>query len=267
MTEDRRDDREAKHSRDSGAAGENGMVPPGRTAGKDAASSEAVAESVDSPRTVPPSAGRPGTESSDPEAGPAKGAAPAAERKAAGAARPAGPSKTAARSAAKKGESESPPDPREAPAKALLAEVLARIQATYPDVVEAAELTKFIPMFLIKRDAWRDVAAYLRTEEGLAFRYLEAMAGTDYPKEGYIEVVAYLTRIPEAITVGIKVRAPREAPAVPSLVPVFPGANWEEREIYDLLGVNFAGHPDLRRIMMPDDWHGHPLRKDYSPFD
>ncbi|MBX6394215.1 MAG: NADH-quinone oxidoreductase subunit C [Alicyclobacillaceae bacterium] len=225
-------------------------VSPGSTSGKDAASSEAVAESVDKERTVPPSGGRA-------DAGGGQRGGARAER--------AAPAKKEA--PAKESKEPKEPDPREAPAKALLEEVLAKIKAAFPDAVESAELKKFCPVFLVKREFWRDVVEYLKTGEGLGFRYLECMAGVDYPAGGYIEVVTYLTRMPEATMIEVKTRAPREAPEVPSIVSVFPGANWEEREIYDLLGVEFKGHPDLRRIMLPDDWKGHPLRKDYSPFE
>ncbi|ADG07837.1 NADH-quinone oxidoreductase subunit C [Kyrpidia tusciae] len=270
MTEDRREERDSgrRHSQPKDASpGERGQaegteagpsdiqgegrVPPSRGGEKDAASSEASSETVDAPRAVPPKGGHPGAKPAGADGGSAKPEA----------ARPA------TKAAGKPSAAPKPPDPREAPAKALLDDVLRRIQERYPDAVEAGEVKKFTPMLLIKRESWREVAAYLKEGDGLGFRYLEAIAGTDYPKEGYIEVTAFLTRIPEATMVGIKVRAPREAPVVPSLVPVFPGANWDEREIYDLLGVTFADHPDLRRIMMPDDWQGHPLRKDYSPFD
>ena len=62
-------------------------------------------------------------------------------------------------------------------------------------------------------------------------------------------------------------RTPREEATVPSITPIFAGFNWEEREIFDLLGVTFTGHPDLRRIMLEDEWQGHPLRKDYVVMD
>lgn len=227
-------------------------LPPssgdGGRSGRDAASSEAVAEGVDAKRTASPSAGgEPGTKPQ--EAAPKR--EPAAKREA----------------PPKKDAPPKEPDPREAPARALLEEVVAEVKAVFPDAVEGAELQKFRPVLLIRREYWRDVLHLLKTGERLRFRYLECMAGVDYPQGGYIEVVALLTRMPEATMIEAKTRTPRDAAELPSAVPVFPGANWEEREIFDLLGVHFEGHPDLRRIMMPDDWRGHPLRKDYSPFE
>jgi NADH-quinone oxidoreductase subunit C len=120
---------------------------------------------------------------------------------------------------------------------------------------------------VIQRESWREVVDFLRAEPSLQFNYPEAFAGTDYPAHGYIEVVLYLHSMTTGLSVTVKTRTPRDDAEVPSLVPVFAGANWEEREIYDLLGVKFTGHPDLRRIMLPDDFKGHPLRKDYSVWD
>lgn len=91
------------------------------------------------------------------------------------------------------------------------------------------------------------------------------MAGTDY--SDYIEIVIYVQSTALGHFFCLKTRTGRENAEVPSLVSSHPGVNWEEREIYDLLGVTFTNHPDLRRIMMWDEFKGHPLRKDYSEWD
>lgn len=78
------------------------------------------------------------------------------------------------------------------------------------------------------------------------------------------EVVVMLLSMTTRERVRVRVQVPGEDPTVPSLFPLFPGVDAMEREAYDLLGVRFAGHPDLTRILMPDDWEGHPLRKDYA---
>jgi NADH-quinone oxidoreductase subunit C len=135
------------------------------------------------------------------------------------------------------------------------------------DVLEETMLKKYQPTFVIKREHWREVVNFLRLEPSLAFDYPEAFAGTDYPAQGYIEVVVYLYSMKTGLCITVKTRTPRDHAEVPSLVPVYAGANWEEREIYDLLGVKFTDHPDLKRIMLPDDFKGHPLRKDYSVWD
>ena len=73
----------------------------------------------------------------------------------------------------------------------------------------------------------------------------------------------HLVSIPRPARLRLQVRLSSDDPTMDSLVPVWPGANWMEREIFDLMGIRFNGHPDLRRVLMPDDWEGHPLRRDY----
>ena len=109
---------------------------------------------------------------------------------------------------------------------------------------------------------WRVVCETLRSDRRLAFDYLMSLAAVDRPPDS-IEVVAHLFSYAQHATLALRTRLPRAEPRVPSLVSVWPAAGWHEREQYDLLGVIFQEHPDLRRILMPDDWEGHPLRKDY----
>ena len=98
----------------------------------------------------------------------------------------------------------------------------------------------------------------------LGFVRLSTVAGADwYPAEPRFEVVYHLLSISKKERVRLKVRLNSSSPTVDSLTSIWPGANYFEREVFDLFGVRFAGHPYLRRIMMPEDWEGHPLRKDY----
>jgi NADH-quinone oxidoreductase subunit C len=85
----------------------------------------------------------------------------------------------------------------------------------------------------------------------------------DWPKRNVIEVVYHLFSYRHRHAIVLKVEVDRAAARVPTVEGVWKAANWFEREVYDLFGVEFTGHPDLRRIMLPDDWVGHPLRKDY----
>ncbi len=78
------------------------------------------------------------------------------------------------------------------------------------------------------------------------------------------EVVVNLLSISQGVRIRVRCPVPADDPVVPSLVPAYPGANFFEREVYDMFGIGFDGHPDLTRILMPDDWEGHPLRKDYG---
>jgi NADH-quinone oxidoreductase subunit C len=107
------------------------------------------------------------------------------------------------------------------------------------------------------------VCELLKDEPGLDFDCLSNLSGVDYPKRGVIEVVYHLYSYGHLHGVVLKVGAPRDNPVVPTAENVWKAANWMEREVFDLLGVDFAGHSDLRRILMPEDWVGHPLRKDF----
>lgn len=174
----------------------------------------------------------------------------------------------AAKPAAAKAEvapKEEKPDPKKEEAQKILEKFRALIVGKFgEDVLEEAVLAKYQPTYGIRRERWRDVVGFLRHDSEALFDYPEAMAGTDYPEKGYIEVVLYLYSMKHGYFITLKTRTPRDNAEVPSLVPIYKGVNWEEREIYDLLGVTFTGHPDLRRIMLPDDYKGHPLRKDFS---
>jgi NADH-quinone oxidoreductase subunit C len=84
-----------------------------------------------------------------------------------------------------------------------------------------------------------------------------------FPVEPRFELNYHIVSISRKEKVRLRVKVAGSDPVVDSLVPVWPGANWLEREVFDLFGVHFAGHPDLRRILLPDDWEGYPLRRDY----
>jgi NADH-quinone oxidoreductase subunit C len=120
------------------------------------------------------------------------------------------------------------------------------------------------PWFCCAPSAIADACTFLRDDAELAFDYLECLTGTDYPDKKQIHVTVHLYSYVHRHRAVLKVLLPREAPSMPTLSSVWPAANWQERECYDLLGVTFEGHPDLRRILLPDDWVGHPLRKDFK---
>lgn len=110
---------------------------------------------------------------------------------------------------------------------------------------------------------WLEAARLLQSDPELHYDFLSTVSAVDwYPADPRFEVVYHLysTTRHEWLRIKVRVNADQE---VASVTPVWPGANWYERETFDLFGIRFAGHPDLRRIMMPDDWEGHPLRKDY----
>ncbi|WP_322816116.1 NADH-quinone oxidoreductase subunit C [Chloroflexus sp.] len=107
-------------------------------------------------------------------------------------------------------------------------------------------------------------AQFLRDDPAFAYTFLENLCGVDYlGRKPRFEVIAHLTSMRHRHRVCLKVGCDEPEPTVPSLTPLFPTANYQERETFDLLGIRFDGHPSLIRILLPDDWVGHPLRKDH----
>jgi NADH-quinone oxidoreductase subunit C len=131
------------------------------------------------------------------------------------------------------------------------------ISARFPGaVVEATEgAIVLTPESLVK------VASHLRNDPGLAFDYLNFITATDY--YDYFEIVYYLTSLQHNHSVVLKVRCDRLKPVVPSVYALWRGADLQERETFDLMGIVFEGHPNLKRIALWEGFEGHPLRKDY----
>lgn len=120
------------------------------------------------------------------------------------------------------------------------------------------------PWVEVPPERWLEACRALREHAGLAFDFLRSLSGVDQPGSARIEVVAHLFSYRHRRALVLKTWARREAPELSSVSQVWPAADWHEREIFDLLGVRFLGHPDLRRLLLPDDWPGHPLRKDWQ---
>jgi NADH-quinone oxidoreductase subunit C len=117
---------------------------------------------------------------------------------------------------------------------------------------------------VVPRELLRATAERCREQKALHYNLLTDATCLDrYPHEPRFELSYHLVSIPRREKVRLKVILSGSDPIVDSLVPVWPGANWLEREIFDLFGIRFTGHPDLRRILLPDDWEGYPLRRDY----
>lgn len=117
---------------------------------------------------------------------------------------------------------------------------------------------------VVEREQIVDICRYLKDDPGLRFNLLMDIAGVDYlGREPRFEVVYHLYSIPHNRRLRLKVRVPEHDLVVPSVTAVWNTANWHEREAFDMLGIRFSDHPDLRRIYMPDDYPGHPLRKDF----
>lgn len=119
-----------------------------------------------------------------------------------------------------------------------------------------------MPLARVKRAHLQEVVATLKADPALQFDYLRVIAGVDYGEE--FEVVYLFLSLTHKHAAGLKVRVPRTEPKLASLTDFYTTADWQEREIFDLFGIVFTGHRDLHRILLPDWWEGHPLRKDYE---
>jgi NADH-quinone oxidoreductase subunit C len=117
---------------------------------------------------------------------------------------------------------------------------------------------------VVPRELLRATGEHCRGNAKLQYNFLTDATCVDrFPAEPRFELNYHLVSIPRREKVRLRVWVGGDDPVVDSLVPVWPGADWLEREIFDLFGIRFHGHPDLRRILLPDDWEGHPLRRDY----
>jgi NADH-quinone oxidoreductase subunit C len=116
----------------------------------------------------------------------------------------------------------------------------------------------------VRRDAWRAVCEFLRDDPAIKMdMFIDLTAVDRFAREPRFDVVLHLYSLDKKHRVRLYGGVPEEDPTIETLVPLWPGANWFEREAYDLYGVRFRGHPDLRRILMYPEFVGHPLRKDY----
>lgn len=115
---------------------------------------------------------------------------------------------------------------------------------------------------VVPREIYRELLVFLKEDPELNFDYLEFETCTDYPPDA-LHFVVYLRSLEKEHRIALKVKLDRHRPSLPSIADLWANADWNEREVFDLFGVVFHDHPDLRRLMMPEDWEGHPLRKDY----
>jgi NADH-quinone oxidoreductase subunit C len=142
-------------------------------------------------------------------------------------------------------------------------QICRHLQQRFSEAIVSADPAGPHPHVVVQADRWPRVARHLRDESALAFDFLRCLSGVDYPEEGRLVSVYDLISTARRHAFAVKVQAPRDNPHVPSVADVWPAAEWHEREAYDLMGIIYDGHPRLTRILLPDDWVGHPLRKDY----
>jgi NADH-quinone oxidoreductase subunit C/D len=141
-----------------------------------------------------------------------------------------------------------------------------RLQQQFGSAILAQHAAHGDDTLVVQRAAWREIMRFLRDEPDLRYNFLMDLTAVDYLVMGRApryEVVAHLYSLPHNQRVRLKAPVPDDDPHIDSLMPVWEGANWFEREIYDMFGITFDGHPDLRRILLYQGFEGHPLRKDY----
>jgi NADH-quinone oxidoreductase subunit C len=162
------------------------------------------------------------------------------------------------------------------------ADIIAALEQKFGAKIRQKKSDAIDPFIVVEPADLIEVCRHLRDDPALRFDVLNCITGVDYlepdpkkaPKAGFdphVEVVYHLSSFAHKHRFVVKVLVPRwkdnkpgELPEVPSVVPLWKTANWHERETYDLCGVRFVGHPELTRILLSDDWVGHPLRKDYE---
>jgi NADH-quinone oxidoreductase subunit C len=141
---------------------------------------------------------------------------------------------------------------------------VAKLVAWNPAAVVGVKFDRDEMSISVERSCIRDACILLRDDADCIFNFLADITCVDwFPSELRFEVVYHLLSISKKERVRLKVRLDGSSPALDSVTQVWPAANYFEREVFDLFGVRFAGHPYLRRLLMPEDWEGHPLRKDY----
>jgi NADH-quinone oxidoreductase subunit C len=149
-------------------------------------------------------------------------------------------------------------------------EITALVSSHFPELAIDADTKNVQPTLIIPVESVAAVCGFLHTHENLYFDYLACITAIDNgPGPATMEVIYNLTSIPYGVDLALKTIFPRSSPGaplpiVPSVSHIWRTADWHEREAFDLMGIHFEGHPDLRRILLPEDWEGHPLRKDYD---
>ncbi len=141
---------------------------------------------------------------------------------------------------------------------------LEKIKEKFEDSIKEVSEFRSELTCVVKKDKFTVICRFLRDDPELSFNFLSCVCGVDYPERNpRFDVVYELYSINKNHRVRLKVQV-NENESVPSVTSIWNTANWHEREVFDLFGIDFEGHPDLRRILLPDNFEGHPLRKDFS---
>lgn len=144
-------------------------------------------------------------------------------------------------------------------------EIAEKLKEKFP--LEVVDVTSFRDQtsVTVKKDKIVEICKYLHDNVDLYLDHLRDLCGVDYlgKKDPRFEVVYHLYSIRHRHMIRLKAQVPENDPKIDSVIAIWAGADWHERECFDMLGIVFKGHPDLRRILLPEDWEGYPLRKDY----
>lgn len=141
--------------------------------------------------------------------------------------------------------------------------IVSALREARPDAIQETVEDRGDPFVVVAAGELVAALSFLKDDPRTELDQLSLISGVDYPGDGVMEVVYHLDSIRHATPFTIKIKADRDDCRLPSVVALFATADWHEREVYDLSGVIFEGHPNLTRILCADDWEGHPLRKDY----
>jgi NADH-quinone oxidoreductase subunit C len=150
-------------------------------------------------------------------------------------------------------------------------EICAALTKRFGEAIAETVLEGTHPYAVVAAERWPEVARFLRDDLEMGFNFLRCISSIDLPDEDKVACVYDLLALSPVSAVelmsaeefAVRVYADRSDPHIPTVSDVWPAADWHEREAYDLMGIVFDNHPDLRRILLPDDWEGYPLRKDY----
>ncbi|MGA3245953.1 MAG: NADH-quinone oxidoreductase subunit C [Bacteroidota bacterium] len=143
-------------------------------------------------------------------------------------------------------------------------EIYNSLKTKFGDAILEAKLDALQPWISVDPAKTKEIALFLRDDQAMQFDYMMCLSGVDYNKDGKLGIVYHLFSMVHKHKIVLKAFCTKENPHIQSVSSVWGTANWHEREAFDMYGIIIDEHPDLRRILLPYDWEGHPLRKDYK---
>jgi len=142
-------------------------------------------------------------------------------------------------------------------------QIVDKLKQAFGEKIAEAFIDDKHPRVHVAAEHWREIAEYLYNDKDLSFDWLACISAVDYVADNELAAAYEFRSSAHGHWFAVKVICSREDPHIPTTCDLWPAGNWHEREAYDMMGIVFDGHPDLRRILLPEDWEGFPLRKDY----